>query len=294
MSAMKTNVKMILKRKNILILNLCSLAFLFFSCEQEKKNISYADFTNHAEFPAFNEELIFTIKGDTVSGYAFIANDSTLKETIILVQGYPGNDNNFDLAQVLRRNGFNVIHFNHRGAWGSQGQYMYSNCLEDIDEVIKYIQQVNISKKLRIVTEEITLIGRSYGGGISLIQGSKNESVKRIIAISSVNYGTVMERYNELKELSGFKKYMKKQIMINTNIDAFLQEMLDNKEKFNIVTYQNLLKSKKVLIVEDSNKNDKWTSKLSSAEIIKLESGHNFINKRIEMTNIIVDWLNKN
>jgi len=268
--------------------------FLIFGCQQEvPNNKSYLDFTNDPNFPAFNKELIFTIKGDTVSGYAFIANDSTLKETIILVQGYPGNDNNFDLAQVLRRNGKNVIHFNHRGAWGSQGNYTYSNCLEDIDEVIKYILQVDIQKKLKIDPDKITLIGRSYGGGISLIQGSKNNSVKKIIAISSVNYGAIMKKYKTLDELSGFKKYMEKQIMIHTNIDSFLQEMLDNKDGFDILSYQEALKNKPVLIIEDSDKNDNWTKHLSQAEIVKFESGHSFIDKRIEMIDLIVNWLTK-
>lgn len=150
------------------------------------------------ETPAFNKELIIDIEGDTIAGY-------------------PGNDNNFDVAQEIRRNGKNVIHFNHRGAWGSQGQYNYSNCLEDIEKVIEYFSAAPIAKKLKIDIDRSTLLGRSFGGGIALIKGSQIPSVKKIIAISSVNYGAIMNKYESLDELGGFKKYMKKQIMISTN-----------------------------------------------------------------------------
>jgi len=277
----------------------CLMALSLFSCFDEAPtavniNKSFSDFEHDENHPAFNRELIFAIEGDTISGYGFIANDSTLKETIILVAGYPGNDNNFDLAQALRRNGKNVIHFNHRGAWGSQGQYTYSSCLEDIDKVIEYLTDPSVANDLRIDTSQITLIGRSYGGGIALIQGSQNKYVKKIIAITSVNYGALMNNYKDLSELGGFKRYMVKQVMIDTDIDLFLQELLDKKEEFNILAFAKFLKNKKVLILEDSDKNDKWTSQLTDAKIVKFESGHNFIDKRIEMIDLIVDWINEN
>jgi len=183
------------------------------------------------------------------------------------------------------------VHFNHRGAWGSQGTYTYSNCLADIEGVLDYVCRPDVAADLRIDTNRISLIGRSYGGGISLIQGSKNKRIKKIIAISSVNYGAVMTKYDDLSELSGFKKYMKKQVMIDTDIDHFLQEMLDKKVEFEILTYKDLLSDKKILIVEDSDKNDEWTEQLINADIVKFDSGHNFINKRIEMIDLIIDWL---
>jgi len=256
-----------------------------------QSSIAYKDFKNDDLFPAFNEEFIFTINGDSVAGYAFIAMGENPKETIILVHGFPGNDNNFDVAHALRRTGKNVIHFNYRGAWGNQGKYLYSNGLKDVDFMIDYLTTPENSKRLRILKDNFTLLGRSYGGGIALIQGGLNDHVKNIIAISSVNYGEIMKRYKQLDELGGFKRYMKKQFMINTNINAFLQEMLDNKSEFNVLTYKEKLERKNVLIIEDSDKNDHWVNQIENCKIVKLETDHGFIDKRIEMTNTIVNWL---
>ena len=265
------------------------------SCQEVKQNnAAFTDFENNPDYPAFNEEMIFTIAGDTVAGYGFIANGKALKETIILAHGFPGNDNNFDVAQAIRRTGKNVIHFNYRGSWGSQGNYLYTNGLDDIDGIIKYLSIPENAKRLRIRTDDFTLLGRSYGGGIALIQGSKNEQVKKIIAVSSANYGDRLAPYTTLDDLVAYKKYMAKQIMINVDINTFLQEMLDNKDRFNVVTYKDLLKEKKVLIIEDSDRNMNWISQLENIELVNIESGHNFIDKRIKMTNTIINWLNNN
>ena len=269
------------------------LLTIFLSCESNTNNIAPPNtkIESKDEFPAFNRELIIDIKSDSIAAYALIASGESLKETVILIAGYPGNDNNFDIAQAIRRQGKNVIHFNHRGAWGSQGNYTYSNCLEDIRALIKYLSQDDLSEKLRINPNEFILLGRSYGGGIALLEGSQIDAVKKIIAISSVNYGVIMENYESLEDLTNFKKYMKKQIMIQTNIDDFLQEMLDNKSKFNIVNYKDALKDKKVLLIEDSKKNEDWIKELETAEYLLMESDHNFIDKRLDLTNLIINWI---
>lgn len=272
------------------LFNLFLITCLLISC---KTNTAFQDFEQDPNFPAFNKELIFEIDGHKIAGYAMIANGKEPKETIILVHGYPGNDNNFDIANAIRRSGKNVIHFNYRGAWGNEGTYLYSNGLKDIDGVIAYLSQADIAKALKIQTDNFTLLGRSYGGGVALIQGSLNDQVRKIIAISSVNYGAIMERYETLADLGGFRRYMEKQFMIDTDIDLFLQEMLDNKKAFNITNYKEQLKSKKVLIIEDTDKNDDWINVLEGVAVKKMDTDHGFIDKRIELTTLIIDWLKK-
>lgn len=272
------------------------LSLLTVSCHRNLDTVKpkLQDTTSEStEHPAFNKEMIIDIEGDSIAGYGFIASGNQLKETVILIAGYPGNDTNFDIAQEIRRQGKNVIHFNHRGAWGSQGEYTYSNCLVDIENLIAYLSQEQVSQELKIDTNNFSLLGRSYGGGIALISGSLLPQVKKIIAISTVNYGNLMRRYDTLDELSGFKKYMQKQIMINHDIDAFLQELLDRKEDFDILTYADQLKEKKVLLIEDSTKNDKWIKQIKNSEFVVLESDHNFIDQRKTLQELIIQWLQK-
>ncbi len=280
--------------KKCLIVSIIVLLFNLNGFGQSVDNEAFIDFYNHSEFPAFNQEMIINIKGDSIAGYAFIANGEKSKETVIMLHGLPGNDNQFDIAQSIRRTGRNVIHFNYRGSWGSQGDFLYSNSLEDVNEMIKYLSNAENSKKLRIDTNAFVVLGRSYGGGIALIQGSKNEKVKKIIAISSMNAGARFNPIKDMSELSGWKNYLDRQVMLNVNPNSFLQEMLDNKEKYNVVTYKNQFKNKKVLLIEATESNQNWISLLGNINHKMIDSDHNFISNRIELTTVLIEWLNKN
>jgi predicted alpha/beta-fold hydrolase len=261
---------------------------------QSSSNKAFNDFTNPLEFSAFNEEIIFNIKGDSIAGYAFIAKGRNHKETVIMLHGLPGNDNQFDIANSIRRTGRNVIYFNYRGSWGSQGDFLYSNSLEDVYGVIEHLSSLKNSTRLRIDTNAFVILGRSYGGGIALIEGSKNERIKKIIAISSMNAGSRFNPIQKLSELKGWKDYLNRQVMLNVNPNIFLQEMLDNKEKYNVVTYKNQLKNKKVLFIESSKNNQSWIGLLKNIDYKIMKSDHNFISNRIELTTVIVNWLNNN
>lgn len=254
----------------------------------------HEDLIQDKDFPAFNRELLINIDGDTVSGYAFVASGEDQKPTVILAHGFPGFDNNFDLAQSLRRNNINVVHFYYRGSWGSEGTYMYSNCLEDVHRLVEYLSKEEQVEKFRIDPENLILLGRSYGGGVALIAGARSDKVKKIIGISSTNYGQVMANKVSLDELTSYSSYMQKQVAINTDITDFLQEMLDNKEAFQILNYKEKLINKKVLLIEDSDRNNAWISQLNNIDLVEMETDHGFIDKRLEMTALIISWINKN
>ena len=259
----------------------------------QAKNTAFSDFFNNDKSPAFNREMIIDIKGDSIAAYAFIADGKKLKETIILLHGLPGNDNQHDIAQSLRRTGRNVIHFNYRGSWGSQGEFLYANSLEDVDEIIEYLSQPKTQKTLRIKPNAFVLLGRSFGGGIALIKGSTNKKVKKIIAISSMNAGTRFKENHDKNDLKGWEDYLNKQIMLNVNPNEFLNEMIINRNIFNVITYKEHLKNKKVLIIEDTKNNFSWIKKLTNIDYKLIKSDHSFISNRIHLTNTIINWLNK-
>jgi len=239
----------------------------------------------------FNKEFLIDIKGDTISAYALIAAGDKKKETVILLKGYPGNDNNFDLGQELRTNGFNVIFFDHRGAWGSQGEYLYSNCLEDVEYIIGFLTQPETSENLKIDINKFTLIGRSLGSGVALIAGSKISRVNKIIGISNVNYGDLMKDKSNLNQLKNYSNYMKKQIMMNHNINHFLNELIEFKNEFNIVNYSDKLATKELLLIENTHKNDVWISQLKNPEVRYINSDHNFTSERKIMIEEILNWI---
>lgn len=93
------------------------------------------------------------------------------KETVFLLHGLLGNERILDLVQELRRNGRNAIYFNYRGAWVGQGEFLFSNCLENVKKVMHFFSTSKNSDKCKIKTDSFILFGNSMGGAIALLSG---------------------------------------------------------------------------------------------------------------------------
>jgi len=88
--------------------------------------------------PAAMSELFIPSEGALLAGFIYKANGPRKHPTLLLLHGYPGNERNLDLAQVVRAHGWNVIYFDYRGSWGSQGQFSFKNCVKDVVNVVNF------------------------------------------------------------------------------------------------------------------------------------------------------------
>ena len=144
-------------------------------------------------YPAISEEITITIGNDSIAAIGMLAAGKEKKETVILLHGLPGNERNLDLAQELRRNGRNVVYFNYRGAWGSQSEFLYSNCIEDVRKVMDFFSTPENSDKYRVQLNSFILFGHSMGGGIALLSGGNDNRVKKIAIYSPAHIGTASQ-----------------------------------------------------------------------------------------------------
>ena len=60
--------------------------------------------------------------------------------TVLLLHGFPGYEQNMDLAQAIRRAGWNVFTFHYRGAWGSHGDFSFTHASEDCAAMLAYLR----------------------------------------------------------------------------------------------------------------------------------------------------------
>lgn len=77
--------------------------------------------------------------GVLLLGVLFPATGPGPHPTVVMLHGFPGTENNFDLAHALRRSGRNVLTFHYRGAWGSPGRFTFSNALEDAEAALGHV-----------------------------------------------------------------------------------------------------------------------------------------------------------
>jgi len=67
---------------------------------------------------------------------------SRTSPTIVICHGLPGNEKNLDLAQAARRAGWNAVTCNHRGSWGSPGNFRFAQNREGAAAVLEYLRAV--------------------------------------------------------------------------------------------------------------------------------------------------------
>jgi pimeloyl-ACP methyl ester carboxylesterase len=62
--------------------------------------------------------------GAMLNAFVYIAAGVGPHPAVVLLHGFPGNERNLDLAQDMRRAGWDVLYFNYRGSWGSPGDFL--------------------------------------------------------------------------------------------------------------------------------------------------------------------------
>lgn len=142
-----------------------------------------------ATHPAHLTVLHIPTHGLQVNGIVYQASGAGPHPTLVLFHGLPGNEKNLDLAQAVRRAGWNAVTFNYRGSWGSPGVFRFSQNLEDADAVLAYLRDPANAERLGIDTDRIALAGHSMGGWVVVHTASHDHGLIGAILISAADVG---------------------------------------------------------------------------------------------------------
>lgn len=114
--------------------------------------------------PAQNQQLLLPSHGEGLNALFFLASGARPKPTMLLLHGLPGNERNLDLAQALRRAGWNVLTFTYRGAWGSPGRFSIGNAIADAGAALDFLRTSEAVKAYGIDPNRLVIAGHSMGG----------------------------------------------------------------------------------------------------------------------------------
>src|SRR5213075_2909546 len=104
------------------------------------------DPSRDARHPTANKQLLIPSHGSGMNALLFEASGKGPHPTVILMHGLPGNERNLDLAQAIRRVGWDVLAFTYRGAWGSPGDFSISNAMEDTRAALDFARSPDGAK----------------------------------------------------------------------------------------------------------------------------------------------------
>src|ERR1700749_4027087 len=143
-------------------------------------------------YPAAMETFQIPSHGAMLNALAYVAQGAGPHRVVVLLHGFPGNEKNLDLAQAIRRDGWDVVYFDYRGSWGSPGDFSFTHSIEDTQAAIAYLRDADHAKKLRSDPAYIVLIGHSMGGFMARYVGAQDSAIKAVGLISAADMGVDM------------------------------------------------------------------------------------------------------
>ena len=141
------------------------------------------------QYPAAMEAFQLPSHGAPLNALTYVAAGAGPHPVVVLLHGFPGNEKNLDLAQTIRREGWDVLYFDYRGSWGSPGDFSFTHSTEDVASALAYLRDPANAAKLRADPKRIVLIGHSMGGFMTAYGASHDPSVLGAAVISGADFG---------------------------------------------------------------------------------------------------------
>lgn len=151
----------------------------------------FTDPAPDAAHPAAMAVLHIPSHGLLINGIVYQPAGAGPHPTLVICHGLPGNEKNLDLAQAVRRAGWNAVTFNYRGSWGSPGVYRFAQNPEDADAVLAYLRDPANAARLGIDPKRIALAGHSMGGWVTTLTAAHDHALIGAILISAADMGSM-------------------------------------------------------------------------------------------------------
>jgi pimeloyl-ACP methyl ester carboxylesterase len=257
--------------------------------------------------PAAMQSFQLPSHGVLLNAFVYIASGATPHPTVILLHGFPGNERNLDLAQSIRRAGWNVLYFNYRGSWGSPGAFSFTHCIEDTQSAIDYIRNPVHAAQLHSDAKTIVLIGHSMGGFMALQAGALDPAIKTVITLSAADLGA--SRFQSLPSskrdvaVSSLAAALAAEGMAplaGTTPESLANEVFSNATRWNFVNLAPQLATRPLLILTSddglSAPNDALVAAVDrsgnhAVRAIHLPTDHAYSDHRIALQKAVLDFL---
>src|SRR3954468_18814168 len=114
-----------------------------------------------ATHPALTLAVAIPSHGVNLNAVIYVAGGPGPHQTALFLHGLPGNEQNLDCVQAVRRSGCNGLTIHYRGSWGGPGVFTFANCLSDAEAALQWVQNAANCEAFRIDPKCILVVGHS-------------------------------------------------------------------------------------------------------------------------------------
>ncbi|HTV96768.1 MAG TPA: alpha/beta fold hydrolase [Steroidobacteraceae bacterium] len=142
-----------------------------------------------AAHPAAMTVLHIPSGGVHINGLLYSPAGAGPHPTLVICHGLPGNEKNLDLAQAVRRAGWNAVTFNYRGSWGSPGVFRFGQNVNDAQAVLGYLRDPGNATALGVDAKRLAIAGHSMGGWVTALTAARDHGLVGAVLISAADMG---------------------------------------------------------------------------------------------------------
>lgn len=258
-------------------------------------------------YPAAMETFQIPSHGAMLNALAYVAEGAGPHPVVLLLHGFPGNEKNLDLAQAMRRDGWDVVYFDYRGSWGSPGDFSFTHSIEDTQCAIAYLRDTAHAKKLRSDPAYIVLIGHSMGGFMARYVGAQDPAIKAVGLISAADMGVdkvqSLKPGQEKEATANLAAHLTAEGMAplaGCTAEGLANEIVTNAAAWNTLNLAPKLANRPILVITSNDglapSNDAFVAALHKAgatdiTTVHLTTDHSYSDQRIALQKAVLETL---
>ena len=213
--------------------------------------------------PASMKHPLVPSQGTNLLGVFYLAAGAGPHPTAILFHGFPGYEQNLDLAQTLRREGWNVLAMHYRGSWGVGGQFTFLNAAEDADAEVNFVLDPKNAVTYRIDPNRVVVVGHSMGGFMAASAAAHNRKVAAAVLISAWNIGA--PRPSESDEAQALARDNNLAPLTGATGPSLAHEEFTHRARLDMVQLAPAIAPRPVLLVTASDGSDQFATPMAAA-----------------------------
>jgi uncharacterized protein len=244
--------------------------------------------------------------GAQLLGAFYLASGISAHSTAVIYHGFPGYEQNLDLAQALRRAGYNVLAVHYRGSWGVSGNFSFQHAIEDSDAEVEWLTSAEVVAKYRVDPTRIVLIGHSMGGYMALSAAAHHTGIAATVSISGASLGHRFMGWKPEDKGKAVQQYASRSNPVDllplagASATSLGGEVFDHRNEWDFLKLAPALGRRPVLLItanDGTGPNSEalllalQTQGSTESRHIEIKTDHPFSDHRIALENAILTWL---
>jgi uncharacterized protein len=257
--------------------------------------------------PAAMQQMVLPSHGSNLLGIFYLAAGAGPHPTAVIFHGFPGFEQNLDIAQTLRAHGWNVLAMHYRGSWGVKGSFSFTHAAEDADTQVQFLLDPANTEKYRIDPHRIVVIGHSMGGYMAASAIAHNPQVAAAVLISAWNISRGFKNRRQPGEAPLTVKEEAEAIGLDDNLAplagttglALAREIQDHRQALNFLNLAPAIAPRPVFVITASEglapSDHALAEAITKAGDTRVterhwNTDHSYSGQRAELAEAILQW----